>query len=485
MAYQLNKNYVLYSYGGTGQCLTVYGGTANNNQNVCVFRKVGTSAQNWTIKAFGSNLKIVTGVNQNYALNYYWSAGQGRPGNCDIYPQSGNDADSSIELNPVSTDVYRIKLKNYDLYLTAKGTGDNGNSPDVRWEAPIGMDKNYLELAPQEWRLVDPAEKGIRAPFIFAGYFKEGVMYSYTDAQLSGLGNATEFVINGGAYSGYFKDDGTPNEIAINNYAASAAQMAKRLYTMYGKQVWIGTPEVWYTVWKTEAAAKKAGNEIVKFLNTVMDEFVNNGLDFNTVVKGIYMHDENIYEPIDADKLPTSNYQVSVFQAISNYAASKGKKMMWSPSWSTTNLNRAARVIHQTNIFDYAVIQPGYFFNSENGNELNCGAIRKSIAMQRLCYAAGAPILHESVISCYKTVIGCQMEIDWRYNAVGYEEFKPRYETYETVFNGSYGAYDKYNANFGFYFGCPAVAGIFNPEQIATVNEGYDRVKAVVNNFFK
>ena len=34
-------------------------------------------------------------------------------------PQSGNDADSCIVLEPVSTDVYRIRLKNYNLCLTA------------------------------------------------------------------------------------------------------------------------------------------------------------------------------------------------------------------------------------------------------------------------------------------------------------------------------------------------------------------------------
>ena len=33
MAYQTNKTYVLFSHGGAGWCLTVYGGAANNNQN--------------------------------------------------------------------------------------------------------------------------------------------------------------------------------------------------------------------------------------------------------------------------------------------------------------------------------------------------------------------------------------------------------------------------------------------------------------------
>ena len=49
----------------------------------------------------------------------------------------------------------------------------------------------------------------IRAPFLYAGYFcwdKNSVMteYSYTDAQLQGLGGATEFVVTSGNFQNYF-----------------------------------------------------------------------------------------------------------------------------------------------------------------------------------------------------------------------------------------------------------------------------------------
>ncbi len=481
MAYQTNKTYVLFSHGGAGRCLTVYGGVANNNQNVCLFRQVGTTAQNWTIKAFGSNFKLVTGLNQNYALNYYWSAGQGKPGNCDIYPQAGNDADSSIILEPVCTDVYRIKLKNYNLYLTAKGDDD---SADVRWEAPVSMSSDYTALAPQEWRILDPAEKGIRAPFIFVGYFNENAMYKYTDDQLAGLGNATEFVINSGSYSGYFNTDGTPNSNgSIQSYVVEAADMAKRLYLMYGKQVWIGTPGVGYSVTYSKTVFEEVGRRMTYFIDNIITEFGRIGLNFNTVVKGIYMHDEEILHPFTTSTPISSNWQVNMFQTVSNYAASKGKKMLWSPYWNTEYLERAACIIHRTNIFDYVVVQPSYYFSPNFGNELSCGALRKAIAIQRLCYSNGMPILHESAITCTKTVIGCQMEIDYRYNTD--TAYKTRYNTYEEVFNQSYGAYNKYPANFGFYFGCPYAPGIFEPNEETKVNNGYNVVKAVVNNFFK
>lgn len=475
MAYQLNKSYLLFSHGGTGQCLTVYGGAANNNQNVCLFRKVGTSAQSWTIKAFGSNLKIVTGLNQNYALNYYWSAGQGNPGNCDIYPQAGNDADSCIVLEAVSTDVYRIKLKNYNLYLTAKGTGD---SADIRWEAPVSLwSSDYSLRAPQQWRILDPAEKGIRAPFIFAGYFDANTMYSYTDAQLSGLGNATEFVISSGSYQGYFDENGKPNsDNSIQNYVVAAANMAKRLYTMYGKQVWIGTPGVGLNVEYEEGKFKEVGRQMTAFIDKIITQFGSIGLNFNTVVKGIYMHDETVRGAFDATTSVSSNWQISMFETVSNYAASKGKKMLWSPHWGSTNYVRAAYVIHRTNIFDYALIQPGYYFPQNTGCDHNCEILRTGIAMQRLCYLGGIPILHETAITCTKTVIGCQMENDWRYGV--YPDFQQRYQTYVNVFDQAYGAYDKYNANFGFYFGCPSLTD--NPIE----DSGYDAAKAAVASFF-
>lgn len=481
MAYQTDKTYVLFSHAGTGRCLTVYGGVANSHQNACLFRQVGTTAQDWTFKKFGSNLKLVTSLNQNYALNYYWTAGQGKPGNCDIYPQAGNDADSSIELYPVSTDVYRIKLKNYNLYLTAKNTND---SADVRWEPPVSLGSSYTDLAPQEWRILDPTEKGIRAPFIFAGYFKEGVMYKYTDDQLSGLNNATEFVISSGAYSGYFDTDGTPNTNgSIQNYVVAAADMAKRLYTMYGKQVWIGTPEVGNNVSYSKTVFEEVGLRMTYFIDNIITQFSRIGLDFNTVVKGIYMHDEQVIGTFNASTPVSSNWQISMFQTVSNYAAGKGKKMLWSPYWGTENMEEAACVIHRTDIFDYAVIQPSYYFTPNFGNELSCDAIRTAIAMQRLCYAGGLPILHETAITNFKTVIGCQMEIDYLYNTDA--AYKARYNTYEEVFNQSYGAFNKYPANFGFYFGCPYAPGIFDPKQEAVVNDGYNVVKAVVNNFFK
>ena len=455
----------------------MYGGTANNNQNVCAFQRTCTSAQDWTIKAFGTNYKIVTGVNSSYALNYYWASGKGKPGNCDIYPQSGNDADSSITLMPVNavSNIYKIKLKNYNLYLTAKGTE---NSSDVRWE-PLASNSTA-----QQWHLVD--SKGFRAPFIYAGYTYEGTQYSYTNDQLSGLGNATEFVVHPGAFLGCFLNNGDLNGSYVAGCASAVADKTEQLYKKYRKPVWIGTPLVapptqsggsQYTVQHTKAVYEKITTHMINFINTVSDKLSGLGLNFNTCVKGIYISDEGIFDTFPSvDDHP----QVKMFQAVSDYAAAKGKQMMWSPYWSTANLEKAAHVIHRTSIFDYALLQPGYYFRTENGTEpaakwkLNCEAIRAMIFKQRVCYQNETQILQDSQIICGRTKICCQMEIDQRYTDGSDPQFYNHYNHYEEVFGASVTGYTKASADFGFYFNWP------DPKYTA---DAYNRIKNKVNTF--
>lgn len=475
MAYELGTTYQLFSHCGTGLCLGVSGGTVANNKNVCIQTKNSNNQQKWIVKAFGSNLKIVSCLNQNYALNYYWSAGQGNAGNCDIYPQSGNDTDSSVVLEPVATDVYRIKLKNYNLYLTAKGTGANA---DVRWEAPVNKWSDYTLLGPQEWRFVDTSAKGIRAPLIYAGFFSENQAYHYDDNQLKGLDNATEFVICSGVYNGYFTSNGQPNSEKIQQYVEAATQMVKKLNGFYSaKKFWIGTPHVGNNVIYEGNAGKSAftnvGTHIKSFFDSITKCFSQEGLSFSNCVKGIYMDREGIINPFNSTIAISGNCEVNMFQTVANYVATKGKKMLWIPYWSDVNdIIKVACVAQRTNIFDYMLIQPGYY---ENANNKNCEAVRKAIAMQRVCYQNQIPILHEEEITCRKTIIGCEMEIAPNY--VSDVSAQERYQTYTTVFNQSYGAYSKYNADFAFYFGCPKIG--------TTVYPGYDTVKKMVNTFFQ
>ena len=254
--------------------------------------------------------------------------------------------------------------------------------------------------------------------------------------------------------------------------------MARRLYNEYGKQVWIGTPLVGKNVPNEKTQFEEVGRRMTYFIDNLIAEFSKYGLSFDSLVKGIYMSDEEVLSALDASKDPTSDPQIKMFQTTANYAAGKGKKMLWSPYVGTDNLKRAAIVIHKTNIFDYALIQPQYYATGYAPNM--CQGLRTGIAIQRVTYDTGAPILHESVITCTKTVIGCQMEINWRYEKEPI--YQDRFETYKKVFNEPYAAYSKDTANFGFYFGRPPVGGMPNPNGAATT--GYTVVKDIVNQFF-
>ena len=148
MAYALNTTYRIKSFAGSGRNLNVYGNEqVSYNRNVCLWSEdTSANAQKWVIQSFAAGLKIITALSSTYALNYYWANGQGNPGNCDIYPHASNNQDSCITLVAVNAaeNIYKIKLANYNLYMTAASDADEAN---VSWEEHTGA-------AAQQWKFV-------------------------------------------------------------------------------------------------------------------------------------------------------------------------------------------------------------------------------------------------------------------------------------------------------------------------------------------
>ena len=153
MAYQLDKYYHFISHAGSGRALNVYGNeTISNNRNVVLWSWSNSNAQNWKVSIVNGVPKIFNALsNAQYALNIY--RGSSNYGNCDVLIAAGNDTDSEIDVNTISADnnLYRIKLVNYNLFLTAKSNTDGG---DVRWEAFTGAEN-------QTWHFTTGSESGI------------------------------------------------------------------------------------------------------------------------------------------------------------------------------------------------------------------------------------------------------------------------------------------------------------------------------------
>ena len=116
-----------------GKYLNIYGDNVTyleDNQVVTLWTGSNTNEQKWEISAIGTGVYVKSVIDTDYALNYYWADGQGEPGNCDVYPWSGNSYDAKVNFI-ADGNYYRIKLTNYNLYLTAESNSDGAN---VSWE---------------------------------------------------------------------------------------------------------------------------------------------------------------------------------------------------------------------------------------------------------------------------------------------------------------------------------------------------------------
>lgn len=130
---------------GANKCLNIYGNnvtTLNNNQNVTLWSDSGTNEQKWYITSVGSSAYVKSVIDLSFGLNVYRS---GDPWNCDVYPISGNETDALVDFIQTSSG-FKIKLHNYDLYLTAASSSDGAN---VYWDSESTSSYQLWDLTPQ------------------------------------------------------------------------------------------------------------------------------------------------------------------------------------------------------------------------------------------------------------------------------------------------------------------------------------------------
>lgn len=127
------------------KCLDISGNNVTslyNNQNVCIGTNSGTLDQKWIISFFGNGTYIKSAVNTAFGLNVYRT---GDTWNCDLFELSGNETDAQVDFIATSGGAYRIKLHNYDLYLTASSTEEGAN---VYWTSFISSDRQTWYVTP-------------------------------------------------------------------------------------------------------------------------------------------------------------------------------------------------------------------------------------------------------------------------------------------------------------------------------------------------
>ncbi|MEG0091630.1 MAG: hypothetical protein RSA20_07405, partial [Oscillospiraceae bacterium] len=169
MAYTFGTTYYFKSNAGRGRYMNVYGTeTVANSRNVCLYDKENIGAQKWIIRQEAGYGKIYTSLagGNAFALNLHSTTG----GNCTMYTAAGNDQDSLLDLLTVnaSNNLYRIKLKNYNLYLVAENSANLGN---VAWKPLTDSDSFIWKLEPDGYVPPSPQPAPVPAAILNQTFF--------------------------------------------------------------------------------------------------------------------------------------------------------------------------------------------------------------------------------------------------------------------------------------------------------------------------
>ena len=115
---------------GASKCLNIYGDglvSLYNGINVTLWSDSDTNEHKWVVSDLGNSVYIKSAIDTAYELNVYRV---GDPFNCNIYKIAGNETDALVDIIE-SGSYYKVKLHNYDLYLTV---GASTNGTNVYWD---------------------------------------------------------------------------------------------------------------------------------------------------------------------------------------------------------------------------------------------------------------------------------------------------------------------------------------------------------------
>ena len=177
MAYEMGCCYHIVNMGAKLRLNRYGSGNISNHQNVTLWAEDTAWDQVWKLQPEVNGASLRSALNLAYGLNIWM--GNTNKYNCDVYPVAGNEHDACVDLQTVDREknLYRIKMANYDLFLTA---GGKQNGANVSWTAYSGTDV-------QLWRFDKTACPTPPDPenIVDAAMLKE-LCLQYTDFTMSG-----------------------------------------------------------------------------------------------------------------------------------------------------------------------------------------------------------------------------------------------------------------------------------------------------------
>lgn len=224
------------------------------------------------------------------------------------------------------------------------------------------------------------------------------------------------------------------NDRNYTKYVNSAVDVSQKLINADSScKIWIGLPPM---LVNCTAAAMRYNyyydDYIVKSFKNKMSDLGSWGN-----VEGYYYGQEDLPQwytkfNINATNNYFDNVVVQNIEYMSGVVHSFGKKFLWIPYYRDDGSELPTRlgyIINKKNFFDYAILQPSYYFSASVGAS-NVTLIKNCILQQKCLNANGAVI---GTTKTSSTEIGGEMEID--INAKTDSNYLNRYNTYVSNFS--------------------------------------------------
>ncbi len=246
---------------------------------------------------------------------------------------------------------------------------------------------------------------------------------NYIDASYFGTTNSNDIaaIRDGMAVQINEYDNYVTSAFCYNGYVSSVVNLAKRLISIDADcKIWFGFPPM------LSACTPAALCYNYYYYNCIYLPIKQQMASYSIWenVEGFYFGQEDLptwYTAFDenASNDYFSNVIVYCMRYLSELIHNDNKKFMWIPYYrDPTYLDgglysnqlgtRLGYIANKTNIFDFVILQPSYYFTEDVGVE-NVVTVKESTRLQRCVYENGTTI---GVSKSSNTEIGAEMEID-------------------------------------------------------------------------